>query len=72
VDYRPLYVVDIKKKYQLPFNEDLFDHLNGAMVFSKIDDHSSYNQICVWEHNIEKSAASTKYEHYEFKVMSFG
>jgi hypothetical protein len=34
VDYRPLNMVNIKKKYQLPFTEDLFDHLNGAKVFS--------------------------------------
>jgi hypothetical protein len=69
VDYRPLKVVNIKKKYQLHFTEDLFDHLNGAKAFSKIDDHSGYNQICVREHNIEKSVASTKYVHLKLCVL---
>jgi hypothetical protein len=37
VDYRKLNEVTIKNKYPLPKIEDLFDQLNGAKVFSKID-----------------------------------
>ena len=37
VDYRSLNEVTIKNKYPLPKIEDLFDQLNGAKVFSKID-----------------------------------
>ena len=37
VDYRRLNEVTIKNKYPLPKIEDLFDQLNGARVFSKID-----------------------------------
>ncbi|XP_071681683.1 uncharacterized protein [Lolium perenne] len=37
VDYQKLNDVTIKNKYPLPKIEDLFDQMNGARVFSKID-----------------------------------
>ncbi|WVZ49421.1 LOW QUALITY PROTEIN: hypothetical protein U9M48_000786, partial [Paspalum notatum var. saurae] len=64
--------VTIKNKYPLPRNDELFDRLKGAMIFSKIDLQSSYNQILVREEDIVKTAFATMYGHYEFRVMSFG
>ena len=43
--YRSLNEVTIKNKYPLPKIEDLFDQLNGAKVFSKIDLRSGYYQL---------------------------
>jgi hypothetical protein len=43
VDYRRLNEVTIKNKYPLPKIEDLFDQLNGAKVFSKIDLWTGYH-----------------------------
>ena len=37
IDYRQINKVTVKKKYQLPRIEDLFDQLKGTGVFSKID-----------------------------------
>jgi hypothetical protein len=37
VDYRPLNAATIKNKYPLPRIDVLFDPLDGAQVFSKID-----------------------------------
>jgi hypothetical protein len=37
VDYGSLNDVINKNKYPLPHIEDLFDHMRGARVFSKID-----------------------------------
>jgi hypothetical protein len=44
VDYRSLNEVTIKNKYPLPLIEDLFDHMKGAKIFSKIDLRTGYHQ----------------------------
>jgi hypothetical protein len=49
VDYRKLNDVTIKNKYPLPKIEDLFDQMNGARVFSKIDLRTGYHQLKVRE-----------------------
>jgi hypothetical protein len=72
VDYRPLNAVTIKNKYSLPRIDVLFDQLVGAKVFSKIDLRSGYHQIKIRASDIPKTAFSTRYELYEYLVMSFG
>jgi hypothetical protein len=72
LDYRFLIDVIIKNKYMLPRIEDLFDHMRGARVFSKIDLRSCYHQMKIRPSDIPKTVFSTRYGLYEFTVMSFG
>ncbi|WVZ93757.1 hypothetical protein U9M48_039714, partial [Paspalum notatum var. saurae] len=72
VDYRALNKVTIKNKYPLPRIDDLFDQLQGACVFSKIDLRSRYHQLKIRPSDIPKTAFTTKYGLYEYTVMSFG
>nr|ADB85376.1 putative retrotransposon protein [Phyllostachys edulis] len=72
VDYCSLNEVTIKNKYPLPRIDDLFDQLKGAKVFSKIDLSSGYHQLKIRQEDIPKIAFSTRYELYEYTVMSFG
>ena len=72
VDYRPLNAVTIKNKYPLPRINDLFDQLEGARVFSKIDLRSGYFQLSIREQDIPKTAFTTRYGLYEYTVMPFG
>jgi hypothetical protein len=64
--------VTIKNKYPLPKIEDLFDQLNGAKVFSKIDLRTGYHQLKVRESNILKTAFTTCCGMFEYTIMSFG
>ena len=54
IDYRELNKVTIKNRYPLPRIDDLFDQLQGASYFSKIDLRSGYHQLKVRDENVYK------------------
>ncbi|GJW83947.1 hypothetical protein Tco_0157092 [Tanacetum coccineum] len=62
----------VKNRYPLPRIDDLFDQLQGACPFLKIDFRSGYHQLRVHEDAIPKTAFRTIYGHFESTVMPFG
>ncbi|KAL0558790.1 hypothetical protein IC582_003372 [Cucumis melo] len=72
IDYRELNKVTVKNRYPLPRIDDLFDQLQEATVFSKIDLRSGYHQLRIKDGDVPKTAFRSRYGHYEFIVMSFG
>jgi hypothetical protein len=72
VDYRPLNAITIKNKYPLPCIDIMFYQLARAQVLSKIDLRSGYHQIKIHAEDKPKTAFTTRYDLFEYLVMSFG
>ena len=72
VDYRALKKVTVKNKNPIPLIQDLFDKLNKAVYFTKLDLRSSYWQVRIAEGDEPKTTCVTRYGSYEFLVMPFG
>jgi transposase InsO family protein len=72
MDYRALNKLTIKNRYPLPRINDMFDQLQGAKIFSKIDKRDAYHQIRIREEDVPKTAFRTRYGYYEWLVLPFG
>ena len=72
IDYRQLNKLTIRNKYPLPRIDNLFDQLQGSVVFSKIGLRSGYHQLKIREEDVPKSAFRSRYGHFVFLVMPFG
>ena len=64
--------ITIKNKYHFPHIDELFDQLQGAVIFSKLDLRQGYYQLRILEKNIPKTAFNSRYGYFKFAVMPFG
>ena len=71
-NYCALNAVTIKNRYPLPLISKLLDQLSSTREFSKIDLTAGYNQVCLVNKDIPKTAFRTKYKAYKSIVMNFG
>ena len=71
IDYREFNKMTIRNQYSLPRIDDLFDQLQRARVFSKIDLRLGYHQLKIRSEDVLKTTFRTRNGHYEFLVMPF-
>uniref|UniRef100_A0A8C7YBJ2 Gypsy retrotransposon integrase-like protein 1 n=1 Tax=Oryzias sinensis TaxID=183150 RepID=A0A8C7YBJ2_9TELE len=72
IDYRELNQITIKDKYALPLISSVFDSVQEARVFTKLDLRNAYHLVRVKEEDEWKTAFNTPLGHYEYLVMPFG
>ena len=72
VDYRAVNTQTISDATPPPNIQMLFDQLQGATVFSKIDLRTAYWQVQVKPSDRWKTAFTCRYGHFEWTVMPFG
>ena len=72
VDYRGLNERTVKNKYPLPLMDELFDRLQGAKYFSKIDLRTGFYQILMAPEDSAKTAFRTRYGLFEWTVLPMG
>ena len=61
-----------RQHYPIPTNEDIFDKLKGATVYSKLDAASGYWQIKVDKETSKLLCFNTPFGRYAFKRLPFG
>jgi hypothetical protein len=71
-DFRRLNDATRKDSYPLPRINEIISTLAGAKLFSTMDCKSGYHQLALKPEDAHKTAFTTQYGLYEWKVMPFG
>jgi len=72
VDFRGVNDMTKKNSYAIPLMDDLFDKVQGAQYFSKIDLRTGFWQIALDEKSREYTAFNTPWGLYHFNVLPMG
>lgn len=72
VDFRKLNSVTKRPIFPIPDANQLFDTLDGSVLFTTLDLSSGYYNIPMKEEDIGKTAFSTRTDHWEFVRMPMG
>ena len=72
VDYRKLNSITKRPVFPMPDSRALLDTLSGSSYFTTLDLSSGYYNIPMKEEDIQKTAFSTRHNHWEFVRMPMG
>ena len=71
VDYKELNNITIKNNYSLFLIEEIQNRIVDAKIFIKFDILEAYNRIRIKKKDEWKIAFRTRFEHFEYLIMSF-
>ena len=71
VDYRDLNVIFIKDKYFISLVTDILKRLKKVKIFTKLNIREIYNFIRIKIDDEWKTTFKTKYDNFEYRVLSF-
>ncbi len=71
VNYRELNAIIVKNRYSLSFINETFDRIVDVKYFIKLDIIATYNKLRIKKKNEWKTAFRTRYDMYEYKIVSF-
>uniref|UniRef100_A0A3B3HVP5 Gypsy retrotransposon integrase-like protein 1 n=1 Tax=Oryzias latipes TaxID=8090 RepID=A0A3B3HVP5_ORYLA len=72
IDFRELNQITVKDKYSLPLLESVFNSVQQAKFFTKLDLRNAYHLVRMREGDEWKMAFNTPLGHFEYLVMPFG
>ena len=72
IDYRRLNSITEPDRFPIPLLQEMVNKVQKAKLFSKVDIHKGFYNICVTEGNEWKAAFKTNSGLYEPTVMQFG
>jgi len=72
IDYRGLNEITINDKFPIPNLNEILVKLGKCQYFTTLDLAKGFNQIETDPESIQKTAFSTKKDHYEYTRMPFG
>ena len=71
IDYKSLNVVIVKNRHSLSLITKTLNRLNEFKRFTKLNLKNIYHRICIKRDNEWKTMFRTRYEHFEYQIMSF-
>jgi hypothetical protein len=71
VDYRELNAIIVKNRYFFSFINETFNRIVDVKYFIKLDIIAAYNKLCIKKKSEWKTAFRTRYDMYEYKIVSF-
>jgi hypothetical protein len=71
VDYRELNAIIVKNRYSFSLINETFDRIVDVKYFIKLDIIAAYNKLRIKKKDEWKTAFRTRYDMYEYKVVSF-
>jgi hypothetical protein len=72
IDYHAVNAITVKDRYPLPHIEDLLNSMHSSCWFTKLDLAAGYHQIRIATADMQKTAFTTKFGLYEWRVLPFG